>query len=162
MQYRNATIDDLAYIVKIYNSTIPGRLVTADIHPVTITDKLNWFHAHAADTRPLWIVENESNHIGWVSFQDFYGRPAYNGTAEVSIYIDEKYRGKGYGKKILQHVIHEAEGLNIHTLLGFIFSHNEPSIRLFLLQGFEIWGELKDVAIMEGKVYSLKILGRKI
>jgi L-amino acid N-acyltransferase YncA len=45
----------------------------------------------------LWIVENdESEIIGWVSFQDFYGRSAYDGTAEISIYLDEKFRGKGY------------------------------------------------------------------
>lgn len=161
MNFRNATIHDLPVIVDIYNSTIPGRLVTADTTPVTVADKVQWFNEHNHATRPLWVVE-ENGIIGWVSFQSFYGRPAYNGTAEISIYIDEKQRGKGYGKKILQHSIKTAASLNIHTLLGFIFSHNLPSIRLFLLQDFQEWGELRDVAIMDERKYSVKIFGRKI
>ena len=162
MNFRNATIDDLPAIVEIYNSTIPGRMVTADTTPVTVPDKLQWFHEHDHVSRPLWIVENADVPIGWVSFQDFYGRPAYKGTAEISIYLDVTYRGKGFGKKILKYAIAHSEKLGIYTLLGFIFSHNLPSIRLFLMHGFEEWGELKDVAMMDEKKYSLKIFGRKI
>lgn len=160
--FRNATIHDLPVIVDIYNSTIPGRLVTADVNPVTVSDKVQWFNEHQAATRPLWIVENDGQVVGWVSFGDFYGRPAYSGTAEISIYLDEKQRGKGYGKKILNHSVKAAKDLHIHTLLGFIFSHNTQSIRLFLLQGFEEWGELKDVAVIDERRYSLKIFGKKI
>jgi phosphinothricin acetyltransferase len=162
MQFRNATIEDLPAIVAIYNSTVEGRLVTADTQPVTVADKVQWFNSHNRVSRPLWMVEAGEQFIGWVSFQDFYGRPAYAGTAEISIYLHEKQRGKGYGKKILQRCITEAGNLGIHTLLGFIFSHNIPSIRLFSLQGFTEWGHLKDVAVMDGRPYSLVILGRKI
>ena len=91
MQFRNATLEDLPIIVAIYNSTIAGRMVTADTTPVPVASKVQWFHDHNKETRPLWVVENEVQKlIGWVSFQDFYGRPAYNGTAEISIYLDEK------------------------------------------------------------------------
>jgi phosphinothricin acetyltransferase len=162
LKFRDATIEDLAAIVEIYNSTIPGRMVTADTAPVTVADKLKWFNEHDPLTRPLWIVENSEKRIGWVSFQDFYGRPAYKGTAEISIYLDTENRGKGFGKKILDYAINSCPNLEIHTLLGFIFSHNTTSIQLFLLKGFAEWGELKDVAIMDERSYSLKILGRKI
>lgn len=162
MQYRDATIDDLPIIVDIYNSTIPGRLVTAETEMVTVADKMEWFNKHTQGIRPLWMAEEQGNVIGWVSFQDFYGRPAYKKTAEISIYLQESYRGKGYGKKILKHCINAANGLGLENLLGFIFSHNVPSISLFLLQGFEEWGELKNVALMDGITYSVKILGKNI
>lgn len=103
--------------------------------------------------------------VGWVSFQDFYGRPAYRGTAEISIYIDgQTSRGKGYGKKMLQYAISRCSTLGIHTLLGFIFAHNANSLHVFLQHGFEEWGLLKDVAIMDNQPYSLKntIFGLKI
>jgi L-amino acid N-acyltransferase YncA len=162
MQFRNAIFNDLPAIVAIYNSTIPGRMVTADTSPVTVADKETWFYEHDAARRPLWIVEEDAKLIGWVSFGDFYGRPAYDGTAEVSIYLHAQARGKGYGKKILDECIGKAPSLNIHTLLGFIFSHNRPSIQLFLHAGFEEWGHLKDIAVMEENVYSLKIFGRRV
>lgn len=162
MYFRDATLDDLSVIVEIYNSTIPGRLVTAETEQVTVADKLEWFNKHNPATRPLWMAEDNGKIIGWASFQDFYGRPAYLKTAEISIYLHEDFRAKGYGKKMLQHCIHAGDGLGIHNLLGFIFSHNIPSIRLFLLAGFEEWGELKNVALMDGKLYSLKIFGKHI
>lgn len=163
MQFRDATIEDLPIIVAIYNSTIPGRMVTADTSAVTVADKLQWFNEHNTQTRPLWIVEeDDKNIIGWVSFQDFYGRPAYNGTAEISIYLDETKRGKGYGKKILEYAIAKSPSLGIHTLLGFIFAHNITSLQLFLQLGFEEWANLLDIAVLDEKSRSLKILGKKI
>lgn len=163
MTFRNATIRDLPLIVEIYNSTIAGRMVTADTEPVTIASKQKWFYEHNPEKRPLWIVEDDgSKTIGWVSFQNFYGRPAYDGTAEISIYIDETERGKGYGKRILQHSIAAAPALQIHTLLGFIFAQNAPSIDLFAKQGFEEWAHLKDVAVLDEKKCSLKIFGRQV
>ncbi len=163
MLFRNAQLSDLPIIVQIYNSTIASRLVTADTEPVSVESKHAWFYEHNESNRPLWMIEDENkNCIGWASFQSFYGRPAYDGTTEVSIYLHESFRGKGFGKRILQHCIDIAPTLNIHTLLGYIFAHNEPSINLFLQARFTEWAHLKDIAIMDNKYYSLKIFGRKV
>ncbi|HRE62516.1 MAG TPA: N-acetyltransferase family protein [Ferruginibacter sp.] len=162
MKYRNARLQDLPAIVEIYNSTIASRLVTADTEPVKVESKLNWFKEHNESSRPLWMVEDDGKIIGWVSFSNFYGRPAYNGTAEISIYLTAETRGKGHGKKILQHCIAQCASLKIETLLGFIFSHNYPSITLFEQQGFTIWGYLKNVAQMDGNKYSVSIYGLNI
>ena len=87
--FRLATIDDLPKIVEIYNSTIPSRMVTADTEPVTVESRLDWFKEHDPNTRPLFIISLDQQTAGWMSFQSFYGRPAYQATAEISIYIDE-------------------------------------------------------------------------
>ena len=75
--------------------------------------------------------EEEGRVVAWVSFQAFYGRPAYAHTAEISLYIATKCRGKGLGKAILQEALVLASKCEIKTLLAFIFSHNTASIRLF-------------------------------
>lgn len=163
MRFRNATLDDLSEIVAIYNTTIPSKLVTADLKPVTVEDKLSWYHHHNESKRPLWICINDTNEtMGWVSFQDFYGRTAYDGCAEISIYFKETYRSKGWGKIALQHAIQNCPSLKIDTLLGFIFEQNLPSITLFQSVGFEIWGKLPQVANMESHFCTLLILGKKI
>ncbi len=100
LTYRNALLTDLPSIVAIYNSTVPSRLVTADTEPVSVESRLPWFEAHNAHKRPLWVVEDgEKNIVGWVSFQSFYGRPAYDATAEISIYLADNRRGKGWVKR---------------------------------------------------------------
>lgn len=163
MTFRNAVQEDLAVIVDIYNSTVAGRMVTADTETVAVSSRQQWFDDHSPQKHPLWMVEdNKKNTIGWVSFQAFYGRPAYDGTAEISIYLHPAQRGKGYGKKILQYCIDQAHTLEINILLGFIFAHNIPSIQLFTALGFEEWGHLKNIALLDGIERSVKILGRRV
>ena len=161
--YRDATLNDLPKIVEIYNSTILSRMVTADTEPVTVESRIKWFSEHTSDSRPLWVVENQNkNIIGWISFQNFYGRPAYNSTAEISIYLDSEQRGKGIGKQVLKYSIDAAKNLGIKTLLGFLFAHNEPSLKLFKHFGFEEWATLPNIAVLNGIERSLKILGKRI
>lgn len=163
MTFRDATLDDLPKIVEIYNSTVASRLVTADLEPVSVESKIDWFHQHNSEFRPLWMVlDSEKNTVGWVSFQDFYGRPAYQKTAEISIYIDEKYRDKGFGKQILELSIKKCPSLEIENLLAFIFAHNLPSLSLFEKFGFELWANLKNIAELDGEKRSLIILGKNI
>lgn len=160
MTIRNASESDLKDIVEIYNQSIPGGLATADTQAVTIEQKTNWFHAHS-EKRPIIVAEEKGVILGWVSLQNFYGRPAYSGTAEVSIYVRYGEQKKGIGEALLKHIIKITPEIDIHSLLGFIFSHNLPSISLFKKWGFEEWGHLPEVAIMNEKKISLLILGRK-
>lgn len=162
LHYRDAHIDDLPQIVAIYNSTVSSRIVTADTDEVSVESKLQWFHDHNPVSRPLWMIYQPSGElVGWASFQSFYGRPAYNETAEISLYLAPAMRGKGFGSSILTHCINTAPQHGIKTLLGYIFAHNDASIKLFEKLGFEQWGHLPDVAVLDGIQRSLKILGRK-
>jgi len=163
LNYRDATRNDLVRIVEIYNSTVPSRMVTADTESVTVESRQKWFEEHTPSKRPLWVIEN-SDHatIGWVSFQSFYGRPAYDSTVEISIYLDTQYRGQGVGKEILRYCINNAPKFGIKTLLGFIFEHNEPSLRLFSHFGFEDWATLPNIALLDGQEKGLKIVGKRI
>ena len=163
LTFRDATIFDLEKIVEIYNTTISSRMVTADTENVTVESRQKWFEEHSPSKRPLWVVENSSKDIiGWVSFQSFYGRPAYDNTVEISIYLDSGQRGKGLGKEILQYCIVKAPAFGIKTLLGFIFSHNHPSLKLFRHFGFEDWATLPNIAVLDGQERGLKILGKRI
>ncbi|WP_430612851.1 N-acetyltransferase family protein [Flavobacterium sp. JP2137] len=163
VKYRDAVQGDLAEIVAIYNSTIPSRMVTADTAAVTVASKQPWFEAHCAKQRPLWIVESERGVVlAWISFQSFYGRPAYDATAEISIYIAEQQRGKGLGKQLLLYSMAQAPTLGIKTILGFVFAHNIPSLQLFLSLDFEIWGNLPAVASIDERDYDLTILGKRL
>ncbi|WP_042298817.1 GNAT family N-acetyltransferase [Paraburkholderia kururiensis] len=162
LSYRDATLDDLPAIVAIYNSTVASRQVTADLEPVSVASRVPWFQAHGPATRPLWVVEEAGRVVAWLSFSDFYGRPAYRHTSEVSIYLDEAVRGKGLGRQLLAAALQAAPALGIHSVLGFIFGHNEPSLRLFRGYGFETWGTLPRVAVLDGVECDLVILGKRV
>ncbi|PBQ34798.1 N-acetyltransferase [Sphingobacteriaceae bacterium] len=162
MEFKYAEQKDLAKIVKTYNSTVASRIVTADLEEVSVESKQAWFDLHTPQKRPLWLVVYNGDYAGWMSFNSFYGRPAYDGTVEVSIYLEETLRGKGLGKACLQKAIDTAPKLNIHSLLGFIFGHNQASLTLFYAFGFEKWAHFPEVANMDGTMRDLLILGKKV
>ena len=159
---RLAIADDLPAIVAIYNSTIPSRQVTADIEPVTVASRLDWFNEHSADKRPVWVVEENGQIVGWLSYSNFHARVAYAHTAEISIYLRQDARGKGLGAYFLAKAIAFAPTLNIHTLVGLIFGHNEPSLKLFERFGFERWANMPRVAILDGVERDLVIVGKRV
>jgi phosphinothricin acetyltransferase len=159
---RIATRNDLKDIVSIYNSTISTRQSTADTKEVSVESRLEWFKQHDPKKRPLLVHEENSKVCAWISFQSFYGRPAYDHTAEISIYISPEYRGKGLGRLLLAEAMELTKKLSIKNIVCFIFSHNTASIKLFKSFGFEEWGKLPDVAEMDGKEYSLSIIGKRV
>jgi len=159
---RDALMSDLPAIVDIYNSTIPSHMVTADTEPVTPESRQLWFTEHSPQLRPLWVAEDKERVCGWVSFQSFYGRPAYKATAEISIYLHVDCRGKGLGRFLLNRAIDACPELQIKTLLGFIFGHNTPSLTLFERAGFQRWGCLPNIAELDSVERDLVIVGKRL
>lgn len=166
--HRIAHPEDLPVIVEIYNSTVASREVTADTEPVSVASRQQWFDDHDPQRRPLWVIHDAADTsaapavLGWMSYSNFYGRPAYSGTAELSIYIAEAWRGKGIGRYCLEQGIAFAPKIAVHTLLGFIFGHNAPSLALFRKFGFDTWANLPRVANLDGVERDLIILGKRI
>jgi L-amino acid N-acyltransferase YncA len=162
MAIRDATPGDLPVIVAIYNSAIPGRMATANLEPVSVDSRRAWFAEHSSDARPLWVIEEGGAIRAWLSFQSFYGRPAYHATAELSVYVAPDAQRRGYARQLVAEAIRRAPEFDLKTLLGFIFGHNQPSLALFRSFGFETWAHLPRVAELDGLERDLMILGRRL
>lgn len=162
MIIRHATENDLPAIVAIYNASIPSRMATADLEPVSVQSRINWFKKRSPVKHPLWVIEIGDVIAGWLSFQPFYGRPAYHATAEVSIYIATKYQRQGLGKILLKEAIRQSPNLGLKSLIAFIFEHNQASLKLFEKFGFERWGHLPGIAELDGVERGLVILGLRV
>lgn len=162
LEVRDATLADLPAIVAIYNATIPSRLVTADTEPVSVEGRRAWFEQHSPKRRPLWVALEKDRIVGWASYSSFYGRPAYDHTCELSIYLAPEYQRRGLGSELMRRAIAHAPAIAVSTLLGFIFSHNEASLRLVQKHGFSRWGYLPRVATLDGVERDVVIVGRRV
>lgn len=157
---RLARPDDLPRIVAIYNTSIAGRLATADTSPVTVAERQDWFRCFDPARRPLWVHCDAGDvPMAWLSLRSFYGRPAYASTVEVGVYTAPEALRQGRGAALLAHAIEAMPSLKIKTLLAFIFAHNEPSLRLFEQVGCVRWGLLPRVAELDGIERDVVILG---
>jgi L-amino acid N-acyltransferase YncA len=159
---RDASEADLPAIVEIHNAAMATRISTAQLEPVTVEGRREWFRAHSPAQYPIWVAELDGAIAGWLSFREFLPRCAYRGTVEISVYVSEKFRRRGVARKLLQQAIARGPRLGMHSLVGLIFSHNEPSIALFRAGGFERWGFLPGVARVDETPRDLTIFGRHL
>lgn len=162
MTIRDALEADLPAIVEIYNEAIRGRISTAQLEEVSVEERLPWFQQHSAKTHPLWVAEVDEQIAGWFSFHFFIKRAAYRATAEISVYVSKKFRRDGVGQTLLKKAIAHSSSLGLTALVGYVFDHNQPSIRLFERMGFERWGFLPRVALVDSVERGVVIMGRHV
>ena len=161
MKIRDAAESDLPAIINIYNGAIATRMATAQLDPVTLEERRDWLEQHSP-TRPFWVLEIDGQIAGWLTLKSFLPRCAYRSTAEVSVYVHGKFRRRGVARTLLGEAISRAPSLEINAMVGLIFAHNEPSLRLFRRLGFEKWGMLPRVARLDDVERDLAILGRHV
>jgi phosphinothricin acetyltransferase len=163
IQIRDAVAADLPAIIAIYNAAIPGRNATADLEPISVESRQEWFEKHNPATRPLWVLTIGDDIAAWIGLSSFYGgRPAYNATAEISIYIAPAHQGKGYGSTLVNRMLEDAPRLGVRNFLAIYFDHNTASRKLFDRFGFQPVGHLPDIAELDGNKRGVIIAMRKI
>jgi L-amino acid N-acyltransferase YncA len=160
MIVRDAAEAELPAIVDIYNAATATLTSTAFLGPVSVEERLPWFRRHSPHAFPLWVAGIDGEIAGWLSFHEFIPRPAYNGAAEISIYVADSFRRRGVGRALLAQAIATAPQLKIRMLLGYILGPNEASLTLFEHAGFERWGRLPRIAKFEDAERDLVIVGR--
>jgi phosphinothricin acetyltransferase len=160
---RSAQESDLPAIVAIYNQAVADRFATADLSPVTIDRRKQWFDEHEPSAFPIYVFEDDGVVRGWCSLSCYRsGREALLGTAEISYYVASDSRGRGVGSALVQHAILEAPRLGKRVLFAILLERNRASIRLMEKCGFEVWGRLPDVALIEGELVSHLYYGRRV
>ena len=155
-----ANLSDLEAITQIYNEHILERSATADMRPVSTKEREPWFNAHGS--RPIFIYKENGEILGYCSLSDFNPKIAYDISVEISIYVAKKALKKGIGKQLLAYSLNKARELNLKNIIALIFSKNKASLGLFLKFGFEKWGELPGVCLMDGEYKDVVILGLKL
>ncbi len=158
---RLARAEDLRAIVSIYNASIPGP-ASGDTEPVSVAQRAAWFGAFDPARRPLWVLEEDAQVRAWLGLSAFQDRPAYHRTVEAGVYVAPDHQRRGYAGRLLAHALEAAPGLGISTILAFVLAHNEPSVALFMRNGFAGWGRLPRVAELGGAEHDLLILGRRL
>ena len=141
---RPAKIDDLKDITDIYNYAIEKTVATFDTNLKTLEEQRIWFENHG-HKNPIIVAEKDDEIVGWAALTQYSTRCAYSDTAEISVYVKEKYQGKGVGRKLIEEVVKEGKKAGLHVLLARITDGNKISIHLHESVGFEHVGILKEV-----------------
>jgi L-amino acid N-acyltransferase YncA len=141
---RRASRDDLEGITEIYNDAVLKTVATFDTEPKTREEQEIWFAEHGP-RYPILVAERDGLILGWASLSRWSERCAYSDTAEVSLYVSEKQRGRGIGRDLLDAIIRESREKKIHTIIARIAEGNWVSINLLESTGFEHIGVMREV-----------------
>lgn len=160
MNFRRAQKADLKRIVEIYNQAVPSHIVTDDDDPITVQSREQWM-ADFDDTHPCWVVEEDGQIIGWCGLEYFYPHPAFDHSAEISIYIDRHHQNHGVGSALLDYVnVNIARNLPIKTVISYIYERNVPSQRLFQSAAYDKVGELPQISVVNHELRTIYVYCR--
>lgn len=161
---RPATPNDVSRITEIYNEAIQNTTATFDTEIKTEQDRMKWFLDHD-EMHPVLVAEINHEVIGFASLSRWSERCAYDGTAEVSVYIDRNFRGKGAGKKLLEVLTFTGQKIGLHNLISRISEGNMSSIHIHEQLGYEHIGVMREAGMKFGKMLDVhmmqKLVGRK-
>jgi phosphinothricin acetyltransferase len=154
---RKASIKDIEKITKIYNEAIKKTVATFDTENKTVDDQKKWFKEHGPKN-PIIVAEDDDNIIGWAALSKYSTRCAYSDTAEISLYVKDKFQDKGIGKQLMNRIVLEGKKAGLHVILARITEGNEKSIYLHKSVGFEHVGIMKEVGRKFGKILDVYLM----
>jgi phosphinothricin acetyltransferase len=139
-------------VLAIFNDAILTSTALYDYKPRTPDMMEGWFEAKRKGNFPVIGLQADSGELmGFGSYGTFRAFPAYKYTVEHSVYVAQKFRGQGIGKRLLGEIISKARDANYHTLVGVIDSQNEVSIRLHKQLGFIHAGTIRHAGFKFGR-----------
>jgi phosphinothricin acetyltransferase len=105
------------------------------------TEAKDWDEWNASHLKRCRLVSLADDVIaGWAALSAVSARSVYSGVAEVSVYVDERFRGFGLGRKLLEALIACSEECGIWTLQAGILADNATSLELHRKCGFRVVG----------------------
>lgn len=156
-ELREMLPNDEKRVLEIFKQGINGGIATFETElPTPEAWNMEYFN----DCR--WVLENESNEIvGWCALRPVSKRECFKGVAEVNIYFDNMYQGKGLGSVLLKKMILDSESHGFWTLQANIFPENEISIRFHQKNGFRTVGVRKKIGKLNGQWKDLILMEKR-
>lgn len=149
LSIRKAHEEDLEMILSIYNQGIADRIATLESEEKDYTYIRKWFDEHQGRYAVL-VAALGDQIIGWASLNRYSNRSAYDGVADLSIYIERSFRGKGVGKVLLKKLEEVARSQRFYKILLFTFPFNGLGQGLYKKCGYREVGVFHKQGILDG------------
>jgi L-amino acid N-acyltransferase YncA len=150
IRLRDATQADVSSICAIHNQGIEDRVATLDVDLHTLAEQRAWFNRHGP-RHPVIVAEAVGDTVGWASLNQFSARVAYRFVADLSVYIERGWRGKGVGTLLLREIDARARILGYHKIVLSAFPSNQAGMRLYEKFGFRTVGIYREQGLIDGR-----------
>jgi phosphinothricin acetyltransferase len=148
---RDATAADLEAIRRIYNEGIEDRIATLDADPKDADDIAAWWAQHGERYRVLVAEDAGGTVLGWASLNPYSHRCAYDGVADLSVYVARAARGCGVGSALLPALERVAASNGFHKIVLFMLAFNANAERLYRRFGYRDVGVFREQGRLDGR-----------
>ncbi|WP_280641516.1 GNAT family N-acetyltransferase [Bartonella tamiae] len=162
MLIRHAEEKDLNAITAIYNDAVEHTLAIWNEQKVSVDERITWWKKRQSAQYPVLVACDGEQLCGYASYGPFRPFEGYKFSAELSLYIDRRFRSQGIGKKLLRALIDHAKNNSIHVLIAGIESSNQASIGLHHHFGFEVTATMPEVGYKKGQWLNLILMQKTI
>lgn len=135
-------------MLEIYQQGIDLGIATFN---TVAPDYKAWDESHIKKCRYVYLIDNKV--CGWITLSAISIKDAYQGAAEVSIYVHNDFKGRGIGKKLMKHMMVESEKNGFWTLESKIITDNEKSVALHKACGFREVGVREKIARDKDRIW---------
>jgi L-amino acid N-acyltransferase YncA len=150
IRIRFATEDDAEAICAIYNQGIEERIATLETERRSPDERRQWM-ASRGPRHPVIVAVEAGSVVGWASLNPFNPRRAYDHVADLSVYVERGWRGKGVGRLLLDRLVGHAQALGYHKMVLAAFPSNTGGMALYERVGFDTVGIYREQGQLDGK-----------
>lgn len=154
----DATRDDLAQILAIYNEVIRNSTAVYSEEEFTPARGESWFDAKISHGFPMIVARDETGIAGFGTFGEFRAWPCYVHTVEHSVHVRADRRGRGIGRALVVELLARAAAMGKHVMIAGIDADNAVSIGLHHSLGFARVGHFHEVGFKFGRWLDLLFL----
>lgn len=158
---RTATAADAAGCAAIYAPFVADSVVTFDFAPPTEAEfaarieRLGASHA--------WLVAATGREVlGFAYAGEFRSKPAYRWVCETTIYLAERARGQGVGRRLYGELCRVLAERGYRAAIGAIALPNPGSIALHEAAGFRLTGTMPGVGWKLGRWVDVAFYQREL
>jgi L-amino acid N-acyltransferase YncA len=147
---RPATDADVPAAAAIYDEQVRSGIATFDLEPPPVS---YWAH-HLGSTEPgdhFLVADDDGDVVGFAYSSAYRPRPAYRLTRETSVYLSERARGQGLGRRMYDDLLGRCRADGIHVVLALVAQPNPASDALHAACGFERLGTMREVGWKFGR-----------
>lgn len=146
--------EHLDSVLQIYTHYVLNTTATFHARPLTREDMRELVFLSNEKYKTFVICE-DTKVLGYVFITQHKKREAYDGTAEVSLYLEPAFVGKGLGSQAINYIEEYAKTQKLHVLVATICGQNDESIKLFKKNGYTQCAHYKEVGQKFGKLLDI-------
>lgn len=149
--FREMKEEYLDKVLQIYTHYVLNT--TATFHSLPLTrEEMSEIVFFNSEKYKTFVICEESEVCGYVLITQHKKREAYDGTAEVTVYLKPDFTGKGLGSMAIKYIEEYGKSQKLHVLVATICGQNKESIRLFQNNGYSQCAHYKEVGQKFGQL----------